>query len=70
MRTQIQYLILLSELRSGISMSCGVGRRRGLDLVLLWLWHRPEAIAPIQPLAREPPYATDAALKSKKTLYI
>ena len=27
---------------SRVAMSCGVGCRRGLDLVLLWLWHRPE----------------------------
>ena len=38
-------------------MSCGVGHRHGLDPVLLWLWHRPEAIAPIQLLAWETPYA-------------
>ena len=36
------------------------------DLALLWLWHRPAVVAPIQPLAWEPPYASDAALKSKK----
>ena len=49
-------------------MSCGVGRRFGLDpmLLLLWLWRRPAAIAPIQPLAWELPYAVGAALKSKK----
>ena len=33
---------------------------------LLWLWHRPVATAPIQPLAWEPPYATGAALKRQK----
>ena len=42
-------------------MSCGVGHRRGLDLVLLWLWRRPAATAPIRPLAWEPPYAAGAA---------
>ena len=47
-------------------MSCGVGRRRGSDLVLLWLWSRPAAVAPIGPLAWEPPYATGAALKRQK----
>ena len=47
-------------------MSCGVGYRRGLDVVLLWLWHRLLATAPITPLAWEPPYAMGAALKSKK----
>ena len=47
-------------------MSCGVGRRRGLDPKLLWLWHRLEATAPIGPLAWEPPYAVGAALKKIK----
>ena len=46
-------------------MSCGVGRRHGSDPVLLWLWRRPAAIAPIQPLAWEPPYATGVALKKQ-----
>ena len=36
-------------------MSYGVGRRRGSDPVLLWLWCRPAAVAPIRPLAWEPP---------------
>ena len=44
-------------------MSCGVGRRRSLDPVLLWC--RPAAAALIGPLAWEPPYAVHAALKSK-----
>ena len=44
-------------------MSCGVGGRCGLDLVLLWLWHRLAAVAPIRPLALEPPHAAGAALK-------
>ena len=30
-------------------MNCGVGRRRGSDLVLLWLWCRLAATAPIRP---------------------
>ena len=30
-------------------MSCGVGRRCGSDPSLLWLWHSPAAVAPIQP---------------------
>jgi len=47
-------------------MSCGVGRRPSWDLVLLWLWHRPAAVAQIQPLAWEPPYAMGAALKRQK----
>ena len=45
-------------------MSCSVGLRHGLNLALLWLWCMPAAGAPIRPLAWEPPYATDAALKS------
>ena len=44
-------------------MSYGVGRGRGLDLALLWLWRRPVATAPIRPLAWEPPYAPGAALE-------
>ena len=48
-------------------MSCGVDRRRGLDLELLWLWCRPVATAVIRPLAWEPPYAAGAALKGQKT---
>ena len=27
-------------------MSCGIGRRCGLDLVWLWLWCRPAAVVP------------------------
>ena len=37
-------------------MTCGVGRRLNLDLVLLCLWSRPAAAALIQPLAWKPPY--------------
>ena len=48
-------------------MSCGVGRRHGLDPKLLWLWYRPAAIALIWPLAWEFPYALGAALKIDKT---
>ena len=46
--------------------ACGVGRRYGLDLALLWLWCRPAAIPLIWPLAWEPPYAPVAALKTNK----
>ena len=48
-------------------MSCGVGRRRDLDPTLLWLWRRPAAVAPIGPLAWEPPYVMGTALKRQKT---
>ena len=47
-------------------MSCDVGHRHGLVPVLLWLWRRPAAAAPIGSLAWEPPYAVDTALKKKK----
>ena len=47
-------------------MSCGVGRRRGSDPVLLWLWHRPAAAALIQPLAWKPPYAVRAGQEMEK----
>ena len=46
-------------------MSCGVGQRYGSEPMLLWLWYRPTATAPIRLLAWELPYATGAALKSK-----
>ena len=36
---------------SGIAVSCGVGHRSSSDPMFLWFWCRPEATAPIQPLA-------------------
>jgi len=56
----------LALLRSGVAMSCGVGCRYGLDPALLWLWCRPMATTPIQPLAWEPSYVADAALEKTK----
>ena len=48
----------------------------GKNLVLLcavvwvadaaWLWRRPAAVAPVGPLAWEPPYAVGAAIKRQK----
>ena len=35
--------------------------------MLLWLWCRLAATAPIRPLAWEPPYAAGVALKRQKT---
>ena len=49
-----------------MAVHCGVVCRSGLDPELLWLWHGPAAIAPIRPLAWEPPYATGAALKKSR----
>ena len=36
------------------------------DPVLLWLWRRLVATAPMRPLAWEPPYAMGAALEKGK----
>ena len=47
-------------------MSYGVGCRQGSDLLLLWLWRRPETTALIRPLAWEPPYAAGAVLEMAK----
>ena len=66
MRMCVQSLALLSGLRICVAMSCGVGRRCSLGPVLLWLWCNLAAVAPIQPLPWEPPYAEGTALKSKK----
>ena len=44
-------------------MTCGVGHRHGSDPT--WLWRRPASVAPIRPLAWEPPYATGVGLKKK-----
>ena len=53
MRTRVRSLASLSELR--------IPRCR-----ILTTWCSPAAIAPIRPLAWEPPYAARAAPKSKK----
>jgi len=47
-------------------VSCGVGCRLGSDPTLLWLWRRPVATAPIQPLAWELPYAVRVAQEWQK----
>ena len=47
-------------------MSYNVGRRRGSDLALLWLWCKRAATVPIQSLAWEPPYAAGMALKRER----
>ena len=51
---------------SGVTTSYGIGHRCGLDLVLLWLYHRLAAIALIRPLAWEFLYVADAGLKRPK----
>jgi len=58
---------LAQWVKDPVSMSCGVGCRHGSDPeLLLWLWRRPVATAPIRPLAWEPPYAVGAALEKAK----
>ena len=63
---QVQSLASLSGLRSSAAVSCGVGRRHGWDLALLWMWCRPVATVPIQPLSWESPYAMGEGLKGPK----
>ena len=53
---------------SGTAVSCGVGCRHSSDLVLLWLWCRPAVVAPIRPLAWEPPYAMGQPPPPKKKI--
>ena len=47
---------------------CRLQTRLGsrVAVALLWLWRRPVATAPIQPLAWEPPYAAGAAQEMPK----
>ena len=52
----------LSQLRIQRCHNCG---RFHSDPALLWLWRRLAAVAPIRPLAWEPPHAADAALKKR-----
>ena len=59
-------LASLSGLGSGVALSFGVGRRRNLDLALLWLWHRPAATDLIGSLAWEPPCVVGVALEKTK----
>ena len=47
-------------------MSRGAGHRCRSDPELLWLWCRLAATASPGPLAWEPPYAVDVALKRQK----
>ena len=47
-------------------MSCAVGRRRGSDPALLWLWRRLAAAAAIRPLVWERPCAAGVTLEKEK----
>ena len=63
MRLRVQSLALLSGL-SCRELWCR--SRCSLDLLLLWLWCRPVAVAVIRPLAWEPPYAMGTAQEMAK----
>ena len=65
-RMQILSLASLSGLR--IRHCCRMWCRSQMQLgsVLLWLWHRLTATAPIGPLSQELPYAPGTAIKRKK----
>ena len=51
---------------SGVTVSCGVGRRHGSDPSLLWRWVRPEAAPQLQLNPLELPYAVGVAQKKQK----
>ena len=58
MRTQVQYLALLSWLRIQHCHDLWLGCRLSSDPALLGLWCSLAVTAPVQPLAWEPLYAT------------
>ena len=68
MRLWVLSLVLLNKLRIWHCLELQYRLQMLLhsNLALLWLWRRPTAGAPIQPLAWELPYAMGMALKSKK----
>ena len=69
MKIEVRCLASLSGLRIWHCRESGIGHRCGSDPELLWLWCRPAATAPIQPLAWEPPYAMRMALKRQEIKY-
>ena len=65
MRMWVQSLVSSMGQGSGIAMTCGgSGHKHNLDPVLLW--HRLAAVALIQPLTWEFPYATEMPKKRKR----
>ena len=67
MRTWVQSLALLSGLRIWHCHELWYRSQVWLvSCVLLWLWCRLAALAPIGPLAWEPPYTAGVALKRQK----
>ena len=66
MRLQLQSLASLSGLRIWHYHELRYRSQTRFRSALLWLWHRPAAVAPIGPLAWEPPCAARAALKKQR----
>ena len=64
MRMQVLSLALLNGLRIWCCFELWYRLQCGLNL--LWLWCRPAATAPMQPLAWKLPYAKGVPLKKKK----
>ena len=62
-RLQVWSLASLSGLRHSREQWCR--SPKWLRPVLLWLWYRLAAVAPVRPLAWEPLYAAGVALKNK-----
>ena len=58
---------LTQWVKDPVATSWHIGRGRGSDLALLWLWCRLATTALIRPLAWEPSYAAGVALKRQKT---
>ena len=68
MRMKVLSLASISGLRIRHSVdSYAVGGRHGSDPMLLWLWCKLAAVAPVRPLAWEPPCAESTVLKRQKT---
>ena len=61
MRMQVQSLASLSGLGIQRCHELCVGHRGSLDATLLWLWHKQVAVALVQSLAWELPYASCVA---------
>ena len=59
MQMRVRSLSSISGLRIRLCHDCGCVP------MLLWLQHRLAAVAPIKPLAWEPPYAAGVAQKDK-----
>ena len=66
MRTQVQSLAWLCGLRIQHCCKLQCRSQTGFDLALLWLWCWLAAVALIQPLGWELPYAMGVALKKRK----